>query len=317
MTIELLDLHPAPADLRRLVEQGLKQSPRQLPAWLLYDAEGSRLFTEICKQPEYSLTRTEIALLRFHAGAIAAAVGPGVMVEFGIGNARKVSPLLGTGQVRTFVALDISTTALQNALKGLAEEHPAIAMLGICCDHSQLHDLPAHPWLAGERRIGFFPGSSLGNFSPTDAIELLQRFRALLEGGPLLLGLDQPRDPQLLEAAYNDAAGVSAAFAHNLLMRLNRDLQGNINPDLFAYNAHWQADRSRIEMALVSRCDQTIRLANQTWPFRRGDIWITEHSVKYSPAAAAELAQRAGWRIQQRWHDAADHVSLHLLQPAD
>ena len=317
MTIELLDLHPAPADLRRLVQQGLQQSPRQLPAWLLYDAEGSRLFTEICQQPEYSLTRTEIALLRTHADAIAAAVGPGVMVEFGIGNARKVSPLLKTGQVRTFVALDISTTALQNALKGLAADHPAIAMLGICCDHSQLRDLPEHPWLAGQRRIGFFPGSSLGNFSPTDAIALLQRFRTLLKGGPLLLGLDQPRDPQLLEAAYNDAAGVSAAFARNLLMRLNRDLQGNINPDQFVYEAHWQADKSRIEMALVSRCDQTIQLADQTWPFRRGDIWITEHSVKYSPAAAVELAERAGWRILQRWHDPADHVSLHLLLPAD
>ena len=317
MTIELLDLHPAPADLLRLVEQGLQLSPRQLPAWLLYDAEGSRLFTEICQQPEYSLTRTEIALLRTHADAIAAAVGPGVMVEFGIGNARKVSPLLKTGQVRTFVALDISTTALQNALKGLAADHPAIAMLGICCDHSRLRDLPPHPWLAGQRRIGFFPGSSLGNFSPTEAVELLQRFRALLKGGPLLLGLDQPRDPQLLEAAYNDAAGVSAAFARNLLIRLNRDLQGNINPDQFVYEAHWQADNSRIEMALVSRCDQTIQLADQAWLFRRGDIWVTEHSVKYSPAAAVELAERAGWRIQQRWHDAADHVSLHLLQPAD
>ena len=317
MTIELLDLHPAPADLLRLVEQGLQLSPRQLPAWLLYDAEGSRLFTEICQQPEYSLTRTEIALLRTHADAIAAAVGPGVMVEFGIGNTRKVSPLMKTGLVGTFVALDISTTALQNALEGLAAEHPAIAMLGICCDHSQLRDLPEHPWLAGQRRIGFFPGSSLGNFSPTDAIALLQRFRTLLKGGPLLLGLDQPRDPQLLEAAYNDAAGVSAAFARNLLMRLNRDLQGNINPDQFVYEAHWQADKSRIEMALVSRCDQTIQLADQPWPFRRGDIWVTEHSVKYSPAAAVELAERAGWRIRQRWHDPADHVSLHLLLPAD
>ena len=134
----------------------------------------------------------------------AVGTGAGILINAArdnrIENYVVVSPLLGTGQVRTFVALDISTTALQNALKGLAEEHPAIAMLGICCDHSQLRDLPEHPWLAGQRRIGFFPGSSLGNFSPTDAIALLQRFRTLLKGGPLLLGLDQPRDPQLLEA---------------------------------------------------------------------------------------------------------------------
>ena len=317
MSVELIDLHPAPADLHRLVEAGLAQQPKQLPAWLLYDAEGSRLFAEICEQPEYTLTRTEITLLEQRAPEIASAVGEGVVVEFGIGNARKVDPLLTALRPPAFIALDISRTALEDSLSALAEGHQDTPMLGICCDHSTLDALPHHPRLQGERRIGFFPGSSLGNFQPQDAVSVLERFRRLLAGGPLLLGLDQPRDPSLLEAAYNDAAGVSAAFARNLLHRLNRELNGNVRPEQFHYRARWQPEQQRIEMALVSRCEQTVQLAQQSWAFAEGEALITEHSVKYSPEAAAELASRAGWRIRQRWHDPNDTLSLHWLEPAD
>ena len=317
MSIAVIDLHPAPTDLKRVVLGGFQRQPRQLPAWLLYDAEGSQLFAAICDQPEYGLTRTEIALLESHASDIASAVGSGVVVEFGIGNAKKVDPLLRTMLPKTFVALDISRSALEDSLTGLESQHPAIQMLGICCDHSQLEGLPTHPWLIGERRIGFFPGSSLGNFTPKDAVLLLQRFRHLLAGGPLLLGLDQPRDPALLEAAYDDVAGVSKAFAFNLLKRLNRDLQGNAEAKNFRYEARWQADQQRIEMALVSRCAQTIQLAETAWSFDPNERWVTEHSVKYSPDAAADLAAQAGWQIQQRWHDDHDQISLHLLEPSN
>jgi dimethylhistidine N-methyltransferase len=325
MSIAFIDLHPAPTDLRRVVQEGLQREPRQLPAWLLYDAEGSQLFSAICDQPEYSLTRTEIALLEAHAADIASTldsgvgsgVGSGVMVEFGIGNAKKVDPLLRALQPKTFVALDISRSALEHSLTGLAVQHPTTQMLGICCDHSQLQDLPTHPWLTGERRIGFFPGSSLGNFTPKDAVLLLQQFRHLLAGGPLLLGLDQPRDPALLEAAYDDAAGISKAFAFNLLKRLNRDLQGNAEAKNFRYQARWQAAQQRIEMALVSRCAQTIQLADTAWSFQPNERWVTEHSVKYTPDAAGNLAAQAGWQIQQRWHDDQDQISLHLLVPSN
>ena len=317
MSIAVIDLHPAPTDLKRVVLEGLQRQPRQLPAWLLYDAEGSQLFAAICNQPEYSLTRTEIALLESQASDIASAVGSGVVVEFGIGNAKKVDPLLRALRPKTFVALDISRSALEDSLTGLASQHPAIQMLGICCDHSQLEGLPTHPWLIGKRRIGFFPGSSLGNFTPKDAVLLLRRFRHLLAGGPLLLGLDQPRDPALLEAAYDDVSGVSKAFAFNLLKRLNRDLQGNAEAKNFRYEARWQADQQRIEMALVSRCAQTIQLAETAWSFDPNERWVTEHSVKYTPDAAADLAAQAGWQIQQRWHDDHDQISLHLLVPSN
>ena len=254
------------------MEDGLRRTPRQLPAWLLYDKEGSRLFAAICEQPEYSLTRTELTLLNQHAEAMAAAVGNGVIVEFGIGHAPKVSPLLKAMHTSAFVALDISCSVLQEALEGLSTTHPEVSMLGVCCDHSQLDALPDHPRLDGQPLVGFFPGSSLGNFSPDQAVALLTRFRRLLRGGPLLLGLDQPRDPAVLEAAYDDSAGVSAAFARNLLTRLNRDLRGDIDPTTFSYQAHWQPQASRIEMALVSRCDQTIQLAGRGWPFASGDV---------------------------------------------
>ena len=317
MSITLLNLHPAPADLKRLVRDGLRRSPRQLPAWMLYDAEGSRLFAEICRQPEYTLTHREIALLEDNAPSITAATGPGLMVEFGIGNARKVDPLLTALNSRVFAALDISLSALKEALSGLAARHPNTAMVGICCDHTRLEQLPEHPALDGQRRIGFFPGSSLGNFTPEEAVDFLRNARQLLAGGPLLLGLDQPREPALMEAAYNDAAGVSAAFARNLLERLNRDLQGDADPTQFRYQAQWQAQHQRIEMALVSTQDQTMHLGGEACFFRQGDTLITEHSVKYSQDAAAALAAHAGWRIERRWTDPHQQMALHLLLPAN
>lgn len=317
MSITLLNLHPSPADLEHLVQEGLQRSPRQLPAWLLYDAEGSRLFAEICRQPEYTLTTREITLLELHADAIATATGPGLVVEFGIGNARKVDPLLKALGSSVFAALDISHSALEEALSGLAARHPNTAMVGICCDHTRLKQLPAHPALEGQRRVGFFPGSSLGNFNTEEAVDFLRNARQLLAGGPLLLGLDQPRAPALMEAAYDDAAGVSAAFARNLLQRLNRDLEGDADPKQFRYQARWQAQQQRIEMALVSTQDQTMHLAGEAWFFRNGESWITEYSVKYSPKAAAELATQAGWRIERRWEDPHQQMALHMLLPAD
>jgi L-histidine N-alpha-methyltransferase len=315
--LQLLDLHPPPADMVRLVSEGMGRSPRQLPAWLLYDAEGSRLFDAICEQPEYSLTRTETGLLEQRAAELAAALGPGVLVEFGAGSARKVSPLLVALRPRAYVALDISAGHVHSACRILQERHPEVPMLAICCDYSQLEQLPSHPWLAGTRRLGFYPGSSIGNFAPDEAEALLRGFRHLLGADSrLLIGIDQPREAARLEAAYNDRAGVSAAFAFNLLHRLNRDLEGDFQPERFRYDARWQPQHSRIAMALVSREEQTVRLAGRRWRFSAGEPLITEYSVKYSPEAFLQLAGRAGWRGTGRWSDPAGDLSLHLLEPA-
>lgn len=314
---ELIDLHPPAADMLRLVRQGLQQDPRQLPAWFLYDAEGSRLFDQICEQPEYSLTRTEIGLLERSAAEIATALGDGVIVEFGAGSARKVGPLLNALQPSAYVALDISADHLRQATAALQTRYPDVPMLGICCDHSALKALPGHPLLQGQRRIGFFPGSSLGNFTRLEAVALLRRFRQLLDGGPLLLGLDQPKTPERLEAAYDDAAGVSAAFARNLLHRLNTELGATFDPECFRYEALWQAAEHRVRMALVSREPQSVWIAGECWHFAAEQPLVTEYSVKYTPAMARALAAEAGWRWRQRWHDPADDLSLHWLDAAD
>ena len=316
-TTELIDLHPPAADMEQLVQIGLNRCPRQLPAWFLYDEEGSRLFDLICEQPEYSLTRTEIALLESSAPEIASAIGEGVIVEFGAGSAQKVGPLLDAIHPAAYVALDISAEHLGKATTALQHRHPEVPMLGICCDHSALTAVPEHPLLRNQRRIGFFPGSSLGNFEQHDAVRVLRHFKQLLKGGPLLLGLDQPKSKVRLEAAYNDAAGISAAFARNLLHRLNADLGANFDPQSFQYQARWQADQQRVQMALISSCDQVVRISDHSWTFRCDEPLITEYSLKYSPERAVALAQQAGWRWVRRWHDPDDDLSLHLLEATD
>jgi dimethylhistidine N-methyltransferase len=313
----LLDLHPEPADMVRLVREGMGRTPKQLPAWLLYDAAGSSLFEAICDQPEYTLTRTETALLEARAPRLAAALGPGVVVEFGAGSARKVSPLLDALRPPAYLALDISASHLATACADLQRRHPDLPVLGICCDYARLEALPAHPRLKGQRRLGFYPGSSIGNFEPAEAEALLRGFRRLL--GPdsaLLVGVDHPKAGERLEAAYDDAAGISAAFALNLLHRLNRDLEGDFDSEGFRYRARWQPGPSRIVMELVSGREQTVRLAGLTWRFEAGEPLVTEHSQKYAPAAFDRLAERAGWRPARAWSDPAGDLSLRLLVPA-
>ena len=168
--------------------------------------------------------------------------------------------------------------------------------------------------LAHEKRLGFYPGGSLGNFAASAATRVLAQFRRLLgPGGKLLIGIDQPKEPSRLHSAYNDAAGVSEAFARNLLTRLNRELDATFDSTAFRYRARWVPEASHIEMSLVSRHPQKVQMAGHTWLFEEGEALITETSAKYDPEAFACLAQEAGWRCEQRWNDPNDDISLHLL----
>lgn len=314
---DILNLHPEPADMARLVHEGMGRTPKQLPAWFLYDEKGSQLFEQICLQPEYSLTRSETELLQRLGPDIAAALGSGSLVEFGAGNARKVSPLLEARQQKAYVALDISSEHLVDACKRLQQRHPWIPVLGICCDYTSLATLPPHSLLTPPL-LGFYPGSSLGNFDPAAAGHLLQQFGRLLgRGSRLLIGLDQPKPVARMEAAYNDKAGWSAAFAFNLLHRLNRDLGGDFDPGGFAYHAHWDGAHHRIAMALISQRLQEVTLAGQTYSFSPGEPLITEYSVKYTPQQFLSLAREAGWRPLARWSDGTEDLSLHLLERAN
>ncbi|QNJ07611.1 dimethylhistidine N-methyltransferase [Synechococcus sp. Minos11] len=316
---ELLDLHPAPTDVSKAVIDGLKRTPKQLPAWLLYDRQGSALFDAICQQPEYTLTRLEKELIGSQAQAIAEALpAEALVVEFGAGSAEKVSPLLGAMDKPSYLAIDISAEHLQEAGTRLQERHPSIPMLGICADYSQPLELPLPKAWQSKPMVGFFPGSSLGNFEPDAAINFLQRIRQLLgENAQLLIGIDQPREPSLLEAAYDDNAGVSAAFAKNLLLRLQRDLAIELDPEPFTYQAAWEPKHQRIAMTLVANSPQTWTIGASRIPFAAGEALITEYSYKYAPSDFLALAAQAGWQGSQRWSDADDHFSLHLLTQGD
>lgn len=315
--LTVIDRHPPAPDVLAAVREGLARRPRQLPAWLLYDSRGSELFAEICRQPEYTLTATELALLRRHADALCADCSPGTLVvEFGAGSVEKVGPLLQALDAPAYLAVDISTSALQAVGRRLLAAHPSVPMLGLCADYGTLPDLPLPADWGIRPRLGFFPGSSLGNFDPTEACRFLAGLRHLLgTRGQLLIGIDQPRDPADLEAAYDDRAGVSAAFALNVLHRLRRELGAEVDPDRFRYRASWEADRSRVAMALVSSGCQRLRLAGQEVVFEDGEPLITEYSYKYAPAAFLELAARAGWQGIDRRCDDADGFSVHRLQP--
>jgi len=242
---------------------GLRAQPRAIaPKWF-YDAEGSRLFERICELPEYYPTRTELALLTQHAPGIADRIGPGAeIVEFGAGASVKVRLLLDALMAprlsaRRYMPVDISGEHLVEAAAALRADYPGLAVEPVVADFTAALALPA----GVGRRVGFYPGSSIGNFDPEAAVALLSRFRGWLAGGPLLIGVDLVKDPALLHAAYNDASGVTAAFNLNLLARANRELGADFDLEGWAHSAFYQPALRRIEMHLVSRCRQRVSVA--------------------------------------------------------
>jgi dimethylhistidine N-methyltransferase len=292
---------------------GLRARPRAVaPKWF-YDHAGSRLFEAICEQPEYYPTRTELALLDHLAPEIATRIGPGAeIVEFGAGASVKVRVLLDA--LRTphrFVPVDISGEHLQAAAAQLRADYAGLEVAPLVGDFTA--DLALPP--PSGRRVGFFPGSSIGNFEPAVAEQVLRRFRGWLEGGALLIGVDLVKDPGVLHAAYNDARGVTAAFNLNLLARANRELGADFDLPQWAHSAFYQPALRRIEMHLVSRRAQTVTVAGERFDFEEGDSIHTENSYKYTVAGFQGLARCAGFEPAQVWTDAARRFSLHWLEP--
>lgn len=294
---------------------GLRARPRALaPKWF-YDEAGSRLFERICELPEYYPTRTELALLDRHAPELAERIGADAeIVEFGAGASRKVCTLLSALQRPAgFVPVDISGEHLIEAAARLRAERPGLLVRPLVADYTaeglQL------PTPAG-RRVGFYPGSSIGNFDPPAATRLLDRYRRWLAGGGLLIGVDLIKSPSLLHAAYNDAQGVTAAFNLNLLVRARRELGADFDLAAWEHAAHYQPSLQRVEMHLVSSRAQQVRLRGERFDFDEGESIHTENSYKYSVAGFQALARRAGWAPQAVWTDAARRFSLHWLLPA-
>ncbi len=291
---------------------GLAAQPRAIaPKWF-YDAAGSQLFEKICQQPEYYPTRVELALLDRYACEIARQIGSDAeVIEFGAGAARKVRLLLDALQTPSgFVPVDISGEHLLGAVSRLRTERPGLEVRPVIADFTQAVELP----LPRGRRVGFFPGSSIGNFEPSQAIHLLRRFGAMLTGGWLIVGVDLVKAPEILHAAYNDRAGVTAAFNLNLWVRANREAGADFALAGWAHSAFYNAPHRRIEMHLVSRCVQRVTLAGQAFDFAEGDSVHTENSYKYSVPSFQDLAHAAGWEPRSVWTDRERRFSMHLLR---
>lgn len=295
------------AEFKDAVLSGLERTPRAIPAKFLYDARGSALFDAICELPEYYLTRTETEILRRCASDIAGLAGPGTaLVEFGSGSSVKSRLLIeAMRDLVAYVPIDISRQHLDATAGRLRRDYPALKVEPVCADYMSLGQLPADVSDA-RRRIGFFPGSTIGNLEPDEATAFLRRARGLLsEGGALVLGADLKKDHQRLHDAYNDAAGVTAQFTLNLLRRMNRELDANFDLAAFAHEAFYNPAEGRIEIYFRSLKPQTVTVAGRGFVFRAGERVHTEYSYKYDDAGIALLARSAGFTIARTWTDPA------------
>ncbi|WP_310387717.1 L-histidine N(alpha)-methyltransferase [Roseateles sp.] len=297
------------------LHHALAQSQRSISPKYFYDEQGSALFEQICELPEYYPTRTELALLRKHAAELANLIGPQAqLIEYGAGALSKVRLLLAQlERPQAFVPIDISGPHLLQACAALQADYPSLNIQPVVGDFSRAVALPA-PAPAGGQRVGFFPGSSIGNFTPPEAQAFLAMTAEQLRGGGLLIGVDLIKDPDLLHAAYNDSQGVTARFNLNLLERARCELGAQFAADGFRHSAFYNAPLQRIEMHLLSMRRQVLRLQGLDYVFEAGETLHTENSYKYSVAGFQALAERAGFRAGPVWTDAHNWFSLHWLQ---
>jgi dimethylhistidine N-methyltransferase len=312
-------LQPAPGDaFLHDVIAGLTAQPKYLLPKYFYDAAGARLFEQITGLPEYYPTRCELEILHNNAGALARFLPTGcALIEFGSGSNRKVRLLLEAAPaIQAYVPVDISLEMLEQEAGELRRDYPSLQVLPFADDFTRSFALPAV--VAGMPHAGFFPGSTIGNFEPEEAAAFLRRTaRVLGRGAALIIGVDLVKDPVVLNAAYNDAAGVTARFNLNLLARINRELGAELELEAFRHYAFFDAEHQRIEMHLVSRSRQRLKLAGRTIEFRAGESIHTENSYKYTLDSFTALARGAGWSPAAVWTDAGGNFSVHALVAGD
>jgi dimethylhistidine N-methyltransferase len=288
------------------VIDGLTAQPKQVPSKYLYDARGSKLFDEITRLREYYPTRTEAAIMTEHVDVMADAVGEGaLLVEYGSGSSEKTRILLDemSGDLAGYVPVDISREHLVDAADRLAAAYPDLAVQPVCADYTASFPVPV-PGDDPARTVVYFPGSTIGNFRPTDAEAFLEIMAETAgPGGGLLIGVDLRKDPDVLRAAYNDEEGVTAAFNLNLLRRINREVGADFTLDAFEHEARWNDDESCIEMYLVSTEAQTVDVAGETIAFDAGETIHTEYSYKFTLDRFSHLAESAGFTIEEVWTD--------------
>jgi dimethylhistidine N-methyltransferase len=294
---------------------GLSSSPKRIPCKYFYDERGSQLFDEICTLEEYYLTRTEEAIIRRHVREMAEQIGPGVMlVEYGSGSSTKTRAILDElVDPVAYVPVDISREHLRRAAAQLSRAYPTIEVLPVCADFTKPFRLPT-PRRKPTHSAVFFPGSTIGNFQPADARAMLRQLAAMCgAGGGLLIGIDLQKDPGVIEAAYNDARGVTAEFNLNVLRRINRELDADFNLAGFRHRAAYDELSGRVEMSLVSTRAQCIVVADRAFEMTAGEPIITEYSHKYTIDGFAAMAAAAGLTLRRTWtDDAAQFAVLHF-----
>jgi len=310
----LIDMTPVPTQLGKEVLRGLLATPKSIQAKFLYDARGSELFELITALPEYYLTRSEFEILRLHAEEIAAAIGPGsVLIEFGSGSSEKVRLLLPSLRPSCYVPVDISRQRLGASARTVQREFPWLPVVPVCADYSRTFQLPAA--VSGGERTAFFPGSSIGNFELGESVDFLCNVAQVVgPRGQLLIGFDLKKDPAVLERAYNDVQGVSAAFNRNVLLHLNKRFGTDFDPDEFDHRARYNEVAGRIEIHLVSRTDQTVTAFGRHIELRCGEAIHTENSYKYLPEEFDVLAEAAGFQRRAAWFDSNRRFAVFLYE---
>ena len=297
----VIDSADSSAD-RAAIEAGLLREPAQAAPKYFSDRLGSHLFEAITELPEYYLTRTEAAIFALHGAAIASRIGAGAtLVDLGAGNCVKASRLFALLEPTRYVAVDISVDFLHDALKRVQREHPLLDVVGLGQDFSSALDLADE--LIADRAVFFYPGSSIGNFTPAEALAFLKRVRAQAGGGGLLIGVDLVKDATVLQAAYDDALGVTAAFNLNILRQLNRLIGSDFQPEEWRHIGLYNAAESRIEMHLEARRDLRVQWPGAQRAFRAGEWLHTENSCKYTVERFAALLQQAGFAPPAHWTD--------------
>jgi dimethylhistidine N-methyltransferase len=295
----------------------LSQRPKRLSPKYFYDATGSELFEAITRLPEYYPTRTELSILRDRGSEIAAIIPKAAaLIEFGAGATTKVRLLLEKCTIGAYVPVDISGDFLKDQADALRQDFPGLSVYPVTADFTTPFALPAE--IAGMPKVGFFPGSTLGNFEPHEACAFLRSARQILgQGAQMIIGVDLEKDERVLYDAYNDAAGVTARFNLNVLVRINRELGGNFDLSSFTHRAIYNRERHRIEMHLISKKSQSVRLLGTSLAFRAGESIHTENSYKYSIDRFTALARGSGWTPRESWTDKAGMFSVHALVASD
>lgn len=300
-----LEREPADSDFFSDVVAGLSSDPRTLPCKYFYDARGAGLFKKICETPEYYVTRTEIDILDRHRAEIASHLGSGIeLIGLGTGAGTKTRILVeALDKPAVYMPVDISEKQLLESAALFQKVFPDLEILPVCADYLQPVVLPS-PRSTASRKIVYFPGSTIGNFEPVEAAGFLRRIANLCgKNGGLLIGVDLQKDPKIIEAAYNDAQGVTAEFNLNLLIRANRELGADFDLQKWRHRAIYNASAGRIEMYLISETAQSVHLEDRTFQFGAGEKILTEYSYKHTPESFAELARGVGFDFQQIWTD--------------